>query len=102
MINRILKQLESKTIHIKLWDDNTFSGDVEVELRDFSIDFFLEASALFSNPELSVGYYGGTLESCDIDIRDIVIFNSGGGYVYIPAIDYLRVLKLIENNIEFE
>ena len=102
MINRILKQLESKSISIKLWDDNTFSGDIEVELKDFSIDFFLEASALFSKPEMSVGYYGGTLEDCDIDISDIVVFDSSGDQVYITLGEYLKVLELIDNNIKFE
>lgn len=102
MINQILKQLESKTIPIKLWDDNTFSGDVEVELKDFSIDFFLEASAVFSKPERSTGYYGGTLEDCDIDVSDIAIFDSSGNQVYITLGEYLKVLELIENNIEFE
>ena len=99
MINQILKQLESKTIPIKLWDDNTFSGDVEVELKDFSIDFFLEASAVFSNPELSVGYYGGTLEDCDIDISDIVVFDSNGDKIDVET---ELISKLIDNNIEFE
>ena len=102
MINRILKQLENKSIPIKLWDDNTFSGDVEVELRDFSIDFFIEASAVFSKPERSVGYYGGTLEYCDIDISDVVVFDSSGDQIYMTFGDYPKVLELIKNNIEFE
>lgn len=105
MINQILKQLENKTIPIKLRDDNTFSGDAEVELRDFSIDFYLEASAVFSKPEpttLEHYYAGGDLEDCNIDISDIVVFDSSGDQVYITLGEYLKVLELIEKNIEFE
>lgn len=105
MIKQILTQLENKTISVKLKDNGTFSGIEQVELKDFTIEFFLEVQAYFSAPEpttLEHYYPGGTLEDCDIEISDIIVYDSNGDQLSLDAWEEKRAYQLIENNIEFE
>lgn len=104
MTKQILTQLESKTISVKLKDDGTFSGIEQIELQDFTIEYFLEVQAYFSAPEpttLEHYYPGGDLEGADIEINDIVIFDSNGDEIELPKEDIDSIFKMIENNLEF-
>lgn len=101
MTKQILTQLESKTIAVKLKDDGTFSGIEQIELQDFTIEYFLEAQAYFSAPEISTGYYGGTLEGADIDISDLIIYDSNGDDIVLDAWETKRISRLINENLEF-
>lgn len=104
MIKQILTQLESKTITVKLKDDGTFSGIEQIELQDFTIEYFLEVQAYFSAPEpttLEHYYPGDDLEHCDIEISDLIIYDNNGDDIELPKEDIDSISKIIEDNLEF-
>lgn len=94
MIKQILTQLKNKTITVKLKDDGTFSGIGQIELQDLTIEYFLEVATIYSTT-----IYEGDPESYDIEIIDIIVFDSDGDEV---EVDTDAISKLIDNNIEFE
>lgn len=104
MINQILTQLERKTIVIKLDNEGAFSGELDIELDGFYITFDLDLQAYFSLPEpttLEHYYPGGDLEGADIDISDLIIYDSNGDDIVLDAWETKRISRLINENLEF-
>lgn len=92
MIEQILTQIENKAILVKLKDDGTFSGIEQIELKDFSIEYFLE---------VTTHYRGNERESFDIEISDIIVFDSNGDYIDTSKKDEASISRVIEKNLEF-
>lgn len=101
MIQDILNQI-NKPITVKLDPDNRHNNLIQLELKDFVIDFFLEASITLTKPESSTiehFYQGGDVDSFHTEIHYLFVYDHEGNEIRLSKVDLEKITKAVESKI---